>query len=151
MKPEKISMLVLLCICLSSCRSNPEPVFPKFDSEAVAKGATQTWKNYVASFQGKPVKFYGEIAPVLWAPAIRNLKPAYVYAHGVNIAIVRSCRNGKEEGIYVALAIASSSGPMDQQFTKMLIAHSGLGSVCTFVRDGCLTRTSIPAPIQSKG
>jgi hypothetical protein len=61
----------------------------------------------------------------------------------VNIAIVRSYRNGKEEGIYVALSIASTPGPMFQQFNIMLIAHGGLGSVYTFVRNGCLTRTSI--------
>ncbi len=91
MKPGLIAMLIPLCICLSGCRScpepgsskfdseaisNPEPVFPKFDSEAVIKGAADTMKDYVASFRGKPVKFYGEIAPVLWSPAIRDLKPA---------------------------------------------------------------------------
>jgi hypothetical protein len=67
MKPRSIAMLIQLCICLCGCGPDPEPVFPKFDSEAVIKGATRTWKNYLASFQGKPVKFYGEIAPALWS------------------------------------------------------------------------------------
>jgi hypothetical protein len=96
--------------------------------------------NYVAASKGKPVEFYGEIPAALWAPAIRNLKPEYVYAHGVNIAIVRSCREGKEEGIYVALSMASSPGPNADQFTLMLIAHATGGTVSTFTRNGHFDR-----------
>ncbi len=65
-----------------------------------------------------------------------QLKPQYVYTHGVNVVIVRSRDENGEEGIYVALGIASGPGPNDEQFLRTLIAHAPEGDVYTFRRKG---------------
>ena len=75
---------------------------------------------------------------------MRDLKPEYVYANGVNIVVVRMVHNGKERGIYVGLSIASTPGPNPEEFTKVLIAHTPHGRVYTFIRDGCLDRGLAP-------
>jgi hypothetical protein len=136
------ALIVLECI-IAKTSDAEEVAFPRFDSHVVCEGANATWRNYVQSFnaRGKPVTVYGEIGRELWARAISELRPQYVYANGVNIVIVRSRREGTEEGIYVALAISSSPGPNDEQFTRMLIAHAPGGDLFTFRRKGCLERT----------
>jgi hypothetical protein len=168
MSVRLILPLVVFCVLASGCASNQKSstssqssVFPvlsqrqsvswevgpidepgafrRFDSHAVGEGAAITFMNYVDSFQGKPVES-GEITADSWAPAIRNLEPEYVYAHGVNIAVVRTVQSGKEHGIYIGLSIASTPGPNDEEFTRMLIAHAPCAVVFTFIRDGCLDR-----------
>jgi hypothetical protein len=135
---KTITFLTLCALSYTTvpCTRGEEGAFPRFDSHVVCDGAWDTWKNYVQSFnaEGKPVDFTGEISPELWAGPIRELKPKYVYAYGVNIVVVRSRREDVEEGIYVALGIASGPGPNDEQFTRMLIAHEPGGVVHTFRR-----------------
>jgi len=121
-----------------------EEVFPNFNSRAVVDGAVRTWINYVEWWnktQGTPLSGDLELGTNLWAEGITRLKPKYVYTHGVNIVIVRSRHGEDEEGFYVALAIASSPGPNDNQFTRMLIAPHAGGNVFTFRRRGHFERT----------
>lgn len=121
-----------------------EEVFPAFNSRAVVQGAQRTWMNYVEWWnktRGTPLRGDLELGTNLWAEGIASLKPQYVYTHGVNIVIVRSRHGEDEEGFYVALSIASSPGPNDQGFTRMLIAQHSAGSVFTFQRRGHFERT----------
>lgn len=132
--------------CSVAPRSHAEePAFPRFDSHVVSEAANATWRNYVLWWNdttGKPLEETREIPPYLWTDGLRRLEPAYVYAHGVNIVVVRSCVEGNEEGIYVELSISSGPGPDDEQFTRMLIAHAPGGTVDTFRRKGSLERVA---------
>ena len=130
--------------CTMACASE---AFPSFVSGEVVHGANLTWRNYVAWWnetQGTPLGGPVKIDASLWDDAIARLEPEYVYTHGVNIVIVRSCRDGNEEGFYVALSIASSPGPNDEQFTRMAIAPHAGGTVYTFRRQGHFEQTQQP-------
>ena len=89
---------------------------------------------------GTPLDPVKEIPRHLWANSLIRLNPKYVYAHGVNVVIVRSTDEIGEDGIYVALSIASSRGPDDEQFTRTFIASAPGGGVHTFRRKGRLER-----------
>jgi hypothetical protein len=148
---SKISVLAILLVSATTHAGDPkeeevlEKVFPSFNSGVVVQGAAITWHNYVQWWnktQGTPLRGDIELGTNLWADGIARLKPEYVYTHGVNIVIVRSSRHGEdEEGFYVVLTIASSPGPNDEQFTRMLIAPHALGNVFTFRRRGHFERT----------
>jgi len=116
-----------------------ESAFRGFDSGSVGKGAGDTWRRYVQwwnSTKGTPLGPSAEIPRLAWATSLVRLKPKYIYAHGANVVIVRSRDANGEEGIYVALGIASGPGPDDEQFTRTLIAHAPEGDVSTFRRRG---------------
>jgi hypothetical protein len=120
---------------------------PSFNSAVVVRGAVVTWQNYLGWWhetRGTPLCGDIELDTSLWAEGIARLKPEYVYTHGVNIVIVRSRLGEDEEGFYVALSIASSPGPDDEQFTRMLIAQGAGGTVSTFRRRGHFERTQLP-------
>lgn len=116
-----------------------ESAFRGFDSNAVSEGAGATWRKYVEwwnSTKGTPLETSAEIPRHVWATSLVRLDPKSIYSHGSNIVIVRSQDENEEEGIYVALAIASAHGPNDEQFTRTLIAHAPVGDVYTFRRKG---------------
>jgi hypothetical protein len=143
---DREQSLVTLISASSFASNAEEEVFPRFDSHVVAQGAFLTWRNYVAwwnNTEGTPLGDDRELATQLWAEGVAGLKPKYVYTHGVNIVIVRSCDDGAEEGFYVALSIASSPGPNDERFTRMLIAHHAGGTVHTFRREGHFERSKV--------
>lgn len=120
-------------------RTAEESAFRGFDSGSVAKGAGDTWRKYVQwwnSTKGKSLQPSAEIPRLAWATPLFRLKPQYIYTHGTNVVIVRSRDGNAEEGIYVALGIASGPGPNDEQFTRTLIAHAPEGDVYTFRRRG---------------
>ncbi|OJW03196.1 MAG: hypothetical protein BGO49_00015 [Planctomycetales bacterium 71-10] len=120
-------------------RVSEESAFRGFDSGSVAKGAGDTWRKYVQwwnSTRGMPLPPSAEIPRLAWATLIVQLMPQYIYTHGANVVIVRSRDGDGEEGIYVALGIASGPGPDDAQFTRTLIAHAAEGDVSTFRRRG---------------
>lgn len=116
-----------------------ESAFRGFDSGSVGKGAGDTWRKYVQwwnSTRGTPLPSSAEVPRLAWSTPIVQLKPQYIYTHGANVVIVRSRDGDGEEGIYVALGIASGPGPDDAQFTRTLIAHAAEGDVSTFRRRG---------------
>ncbi len=120
-------------------RAAEESAFRGFDSGSVGKGAGDTWRKYVQwwnSTKGTPLPPSAEIPRLAWATSIVHLKPQYIYTHGANVLIVRSRDESGEEGIYVALGIASGPGPDDAQFIRTLIAHAAEGDVYTFRRRG---------------
>lgn len=120
-------------------RAAEESAFRGFDSGSVGTGAGETWRKYVQwwnSTKGTPLPPSAEIPRLAWATPIVHLKPQYIYTHGTHVVIVRSRDENGEEGIYVALGIASGPGPDDAQFTRTLIAHAAEGDVYTFRRRG---------------
>jgi len=134
-----VGIIVLVFAMTLAGEPKAEEVFPSFNSHDVVHGANLTWRDYVDWWnktEKTPFRGDVELAPNLWADAIARLKPAYVYTHGVNIVIVRSCLDGNEEGFYVALGISSGPGPNDEQFTRMVIAPQAGGTVFTFRRRG---------------
>lgn len=120
-------------------RDRDESAFRDFDSNAVSEGASSTWRKYVQwwnSTKGTPLESSAEIPRLVWATSLVRLDPKSIYSHGSNIVIVRSQDESGEEGIYVALGIASAHGPNDDQFIRTLIAHAPDGDVYTFRRKG---------------
>ena len=116
-----------------------QPPPPKFDSQVVTHGASLTWRNYVKWWnktQGTPLGGDRELAPDLWGEGVADLKPEYVYTHGVNLVIVRSLQDGDEEGFYVALGISSGPGPNDKQFMRILIAQHAEATVYATFANG---------------
>ena len=124
-------------------KTAPASPFPRFDSDTIGRGANTTWINYVKSFDGSPVSSVEEIPENLWADEIHDLKPLYVYAHGVNIVVVTRLIDGREEGIYVSLAISSFRGPDYQEFDSIHICYGPGCQIAAFRRDGALNRFSI--------
>jgi hypothetical protein len=111
---SKISVLAILLVSATTHAGGPkeeemlEKVFPSFNSGVVVQGAVHTWRNYLEWWnktRGTPLRGDVELGTNLWAEGIARLKPEYVYTHGVNIVIVRSCHGEDEEGFYVALTI----------------------------------------------
>jgi hypothetical protein len=146
MKKYLTAVVIVVLVCAIARAGDPkeEEVFPSFNSAVVAQAAAHTWRNYVEWWnktRGVPLRGDVELATNLWADGIARLKPRYVYTHGVNIVIVRSRPGEDEEGFYVALSIAYSPGPNDEQFTRMLIAQHAGGTVFTFRRRGHFERT----------
>ncbi|MBN1358986.1 MAG: hypothetical protein JW993_00260 [Sedimentisphaerales bacterium] len=145
-------LVVLVCATAYADDTQREEVFPNFVSGDVVRGATRTWVNYVKWWnetRGMCLDSVTELDPSLWADAIAKLKPAYVYTHGTDIVIVRSCHDGNEEGFFVGQAIASVPGPYQPQFTCILIAHHAGGSVSAFRRRGHLERMQTEPPNQT--
>ena len=106
--------LLLICaVVFSQTTTSPQRSFSE-----IANAAFESDRNYQAYLMtvGKlfPIppnlgfeRGEYEIPPDFWPVAIKELKPVKVYDHMLNIVIVLSIRDGREEGIYIHNVISS--------------------------------------------
>ena len=114
---------------------------PRVDGKAVASAASLTYLRFMKSTGGRRTKPSEEIPPACWSEEMRALKPAYVYAHGENVAIVTGDHDeNHESGLYVLLSPDSPPGPNDDAFFRLPVVYAGDTNVYGFQRVGALPR-----------
>jgi hypothetical protein len=107
----RFSVLFAAMAACAGCASTetPQEAVARIGANAIARDALVTQQSVVkASLPSKtPVDYHARIAPEHWGPAIRALKPEYVYFDGVNIVVVLKTTDEGESGLYIVPMISS--------------------------------------------